>query len=121
MGLSLEDLPKLVKELQDGRADQERMRLTLLTLQQAVVEMLDQTTKQAPMLANAVREGLAQVRIPAAQVKVVPMPATTEKPEPQERCSWRAGSMEYNPNGSLKSFSLEPQPNSAASGKGARP
>jgi hypothetical protein len=84
MSLTLDQLPALLKQLEDRGAEQEAFKALFTELQTTFADLLEQQEKNAPLLAKAIADALRGLRIdaPAAPAVNVAAPQVTVEVQP---------------------------------------
>lgn len=70
--MDLNDLPNLVKQLQDRSSEQAALKTLLSELGQAMADLLSHSEQSGPALAKAMADALKGVRMEAPKVEVKP-------------------------------------------------
>ena len=104
--MNVEELVRVAQQLQDHQQNQQEMRLLLMTLQQAIADMLSQMGKQTSAMTDAVRTGLSGLKIPSPQVSVSP---NLVAPPERKRCAYVVQALRYDKQDRNQQFKIVPE------------
>lgn len=78
--MNIDELPKLLKQIEDRSAEKEAFKSLLAELQQVLTDLLEHQEKTAPALATAIADALKSIRLTANPTVNVAAPTVNVAP-----------------------------------------